>query len=488
MTRCQRQQWSLLAILLGAATVLTHAQTEMNDLGRMGYAAFLTSVVTDYQCVSINPANLGFSPSTDVFSASTPVSVGSERSRKSVALGFGQIGISARSDAMSKPQLLDLLYQRGSAVKFTPEDQIEAAREFADKGLRMNGDVLVFGASYQSQLYGGFAFTIRERVSGTFILNSQASEIIFQGRRAQYFDSAYTNWKGDTIGIARTPQRFSQLFNGTRLGMSWTREYAFSYGVPLYIDATTRLCMGLTGKYFQPYAFLEANAANGQFSGYSALSPWFEISYGNATTPSAMLGTALNPVGNGYGLDVGMTFTSRKVSVGVSVIDIGSISYTGNVYSAADTIVNGLGTTGFGSYNLFEEAPKITGEGNYFVWSGLASASTKLPTRMRLGASYALTSRFSVGFDMTAPLSSAATNPDNVFASAGFSFRPFPWLTLATGAGSGDGMDLFIPGSITFSMLGGLWEMGLSSIDISTLFTDRLPVVSANFGFLRFRL
>lgn len=476
---------ALLALLIPGHA---QAQTEMNDLGRIGHAAFLTSVVTDYQCVSINPANLGFSPTTDVFASSTPLDAGEERSKRAFAFGIAQVGISVRSDAMSKPQLLDLLYQRGSAVQFTPQDQIQAAREFADRGLRVNGDVLVFGVSYQSNLYGGLAFTARERLSGSFILNSQASQIIFQGRRADYFDSSYTNWRGDTIGVARRPRRFSDLFDGTRLGMSWTREYALSYGVPLYINNDKRICLGVTGKLLQPFAYLEASAGSGQFSGYSALSPWFEISYGNATTPSAIAGTNLVPVGNGYGFDVGLTYRSKTLSVGVSVVDVGSITYNGNVYSAADTVVNGLGTTGFGSYNLFEEAPKITGEGNYFVWSGLLETTTKLPTRMRLGASFSFSAKFSAGFDLTAPLSQAATNPDNIFATAGISFRPLPWLILATGVGSGDGMDIFVPGSVTLSLFGGLWEIGVSSIDISSLFTDRLPIVSANVGFLRFRL
>jgi hypothetical protein len=49
-------------------------------------------------------------------------------------------------------------------------------------------------------------------------------------------------------------------------------------------------------------------------------------------------------------------------------------------------------------------------------------------------------------------------------------------------------MTIFIPGTITLSILGGYWEMGVSTLDLSSLFTDRLPVLSANVAFLRFRL
>lgn len=478
----------VLAAMLLVSNAATQAQTEATDLGRLGHAAFVTSVVSDYQCISINPANLGFSPTYDYFSASTPLSVGTERRTKSFTLGMGQVGASIRSDAMSKTQVLDLILQRESATAFTPADQIRAAQEFADRGLRFNADALVFGFAYQTKKYGGFAMTARERMSGSFILNKGASEIIFQGRRASYFDSSYTNWKGDTIGVARKPQLFSQLFDGTRLSMSWSREFSFSYGLPLVIGDGWRLCMGATGKFLQAFAYLDAHAGNGEFYARSALSPWFVIDYGKATTPSAKFGTTLTPIGQGYGADVGLTFKSKAFSLGVSVIDIGEMRYDGNVFSAADTIVNGLGTTGFGNYNLFEQAPKLSGDGNYFVWSGLTETRVMLPTRMRLGGSIQVGQSFSAGFDMTAPLSEVGTNPRNLFVTAGVSYRPFSWLTIGTGIGSGDGMEVFVPGSILFSIFGGSWELGISTIDISSLFSDRLPIISATVGVLRFRL
>lgn len=480
--------YGLSVVMLFTLTRQLSAQTEITDLGRLGHAAFVTSTVTDYQCVSINPANLGFAPAFDLYALSTPVGVGVERSAKAISIGIGQVGASIRSDAMTKPQVLDLILQRGSATAFTPEDQLRAAQEFADRGLRFNADVLIFGGAYQSRKYGGFAITARERFNGSFLLNQGASEIIFQGRRAAYFDSSYTNWRGDTIGVARKPQLFSQLFDGTSLSLSWSREFSFSYGLPVLFGDGWRLCVGATGKFLQAFAYLDAHASNGEFFARSALSPWFLISYGKATTPSAKYGTTLIPIGDGYGADLGVTYRSKTLSVGLSVVDIGEMRYDGNVFAAGDTIVNGIGTTGFGNYNLFEQAPKLSGDGNYFVWSGLVETRVKLPTRMRFGASYNITQRFSAGLDMTAPLADVGTNPRNLFMTAGVSFRPFAWLTIGTGVGSGDGMEIFIPGSITLSLFGGYWELGLSTLDMSSLFTDRLPVLSAAVGVMRFRL
>jgi hypothetical protein len=483
----RRRQGILIAILLGLLLAdIAWSQTEISDYGRLGHAAFLTATVTDYQCIGVNPANLGFSPELDISGTSTPIAAGMTFSRRNWSLGIGQVGISARSDALSKPRLLDLLYQRGSATAFTPQDQLQAAQEFADRGVRFNIDILVFGASYQSRRRGGVGVTVRDRFNGAFRLNAEASKIIFQGRRADYFDSSYTNWRGDTIGVARQPQLFSRLFDGTRLALSWTREFSFSVGIPLWTTTDQRLCVGATGKYLQPFAYLEANAGGGAFTAYSALSPWFNINYGNAVTPSRIPGTALRPIGSGVGVDVGMTYQSKSISLAVSIIDIGMITYNGNVFSAGDTVVNGLGTTGFDSYNLFEEAPKITGEGNYFVWSGLQSTAAPLPTRMRTGMSYTVGPRLSIGFDCTVPIGISGINPESLVASAGLSVRPYEWLTLGTGLGTGDGMDTFIPGSILLS-IGKLWEFGVSTLDLSSLFTDRLPIVSTTVGFVRLR-
>jgi len=490
-TRMNQTRLNKLVILTLALLSLTRnsaAQSDMLDHGRMGHAAFMTSTVSDYQCLSINPANLGFAPTLEYFTSSTPLETGIERITRRFSIGFGQVGASIRSDALDKTKLLDLVLQRGSAVNFTRNHQISLAQSFADRGIRVNADVMLVGASYQTKNYGGIGFTIRERIGAAFMLNEGASDIIFRGRNAAYFDSSYTNWRGDTIGVARRPQLFSQLFDGTRLSLSWSREYALGYGLPIVSGRDWRLCIGLTGKYLQSFAYLDARAENGVFSASSALSPWFTINYGNATTPSVITGNNLVPVGEGYGVDIGLTYTSNTFALGVSVIDIGQMEYNGNVFAAGDTLVNGLGTPGFASYNFIEEAQKITGDGNYFVWSGLMQTTSKLPTRLRVGGSYSVSRFFRFGFDVMAPLNDGSANLSQAIVSTGVNYRPFSWLIIASGVGTGDGMNVFIPGSLTFSLLGGFLETGITTMDISSLFTDRLPVISAHVGFLRLRI
>ncbi|MBU3679607.1 MAG: hypothetical protein FGM32_08375 [Candidatus Kapabacteria bacterium] len=475
-------------LLLLASLSQMKGQSDMLDHGRIGHAGFLTSVVTDYQCLSINPANLGFAPTVEYFTSSTPLEAGLERKTRRFAVGFGQVGASIRSDALDKTKLFDMVLQRGSAVEFTREDQIQLAKDFSDRGIRVNADVMLVGASYQTKRWGGIGFTIRDRVGSSFQLNDGASDLIFRGRNASYFDSSYVNWRGDTIGVARKPQLFSQLFDGTQLSLTWSREYAVAYGLPLFMGQDWRFCIGVTGKYLESYAYMDARAENGVFSGASALSPWFEINYGKATTPSALSGTGLLPVGRGYGIDFGVSYQSSNFSLGMSVIDIGQMRYNGNVYSIADTVVNGLATPGFESYNFIKEAQQLTGEGNYIVWSGLLETRAMLPTRVRLGGSYTVSRFFRCGFDVMAPLTDVGSNLSNAITSVGINYRPFSWLIIAAGLGTGDGMTTFIPGSIALSILGGTVETGVTTMDMSSLFTDRLPVISAHVGFIRLRL
>lgn len=465
-----------------------HAQSEVNDLVRLGHAGFVATVITDYQSVGINPANLGFAPKHEIYSYSTPLSSGSEHSKRPFAFTVGEGGLSLRSDALTRTGMIDLLLQRGSAVAFTDAEKARAANDFAGKGLRFDAEVMLFGASFQHRTLGGVALSVRERMNGAFVLNNDAAKLMFQGRHSDYFDSTALNWKGDTIGYSRNPKNFSKLFDGTILSMTWLREFALSYGVNVYSDSAFAVYVGATPKFFQSYAYLEAQVQNGDLFARSALSPYFAINYGKATTPSAIAGNALVPVGKGYGFDVGVTLKYLDWSFAASLVDYGRIHYNGNVFSAGDTILNGLGSTGFDSYNLFKEAPKITGEGQYFRWQGLMSTSTELPARLHMGVSREQNKRWSYGMDYIHPLNNVANAMKEPLLSSGVSWRPYFWLYLGMGLSYGANMGVAVPTSIMTSLFGGRWQIGISTINIATIFSETNPVVSFATGFARIRL
>lgn len=467
---------------------VVYAQTEASDYGRMGFGGFITPVVTDYQCVGINPANLGFVPETEYYRFASPLGPGITRKARSWTIGIGETAFSVHSDALARPDLLDALMQ-STTTTFTRAQQLEAAEAFAGKGIRFSVDGLALGVAYQSQSWGGIAVTVREKISGTFVFNESAAKLAFQGRYFDYFDSVGVNWRGDSVGYARNPQRFSELFDGTRLGMSWYREAALSYGVRLVHSNVVDLYAGVSGKYLTGYAFLDAEVRSGALVARSALSPLFAIDYGKATSPSYIEGRQFMSVGQGYGIDVGITATIAKAfTISASVVDIGRILWDGNVFQAKDTILNGMSSEGFASYNIFEEAPKITGEGKFFLWGGLASADIMLPTRTRVGISYTHGKQWRAGIDAVLPGNAVAGALGQPIVSGGIDYRPLHWLRIGTGIGGGGNMGTFIPLSVSFSFFRGLLETGLSSRDIITFFTTQRPIVSAVIGVIRVRI
>jgi len=478
----------LLLIAPFCITVHAIAQTEAADFSRIGFAGALTTVVTDYQCVGINPANLGFLPQNDIYELSNPMLPGIARNKRSWAFSLAEGGFAAHSDALSRSSLWQTLFQSES-FDFTIEQKQQAAREFANNGLRTSADVILFGAAFQSDNWGGLAFTVRERVSATFALNESLSRLVFEGRRFDYFDSSTVSFHGDTVGLSTNPQPFSSLFAGSRLALTWHREYALSYGVKIADIQSVKIYAGTTIKHLVGYAYLDALASNGELFARSALSPIFGINYGKATTPSFIPGNAFVPVGSGWGFDAGITATfGTQWSASVSIIDVGSMHWTGNVFKALDTVLNGLTSEGFVNYNLFEQAPKITGDGNFFQWDGLQSATTYLPSRLRGGVSYRRNSKIRYGLDVIAPVNSAAGALGEAIVSAGVDVRPVVWLTVSGGAGFGGNMGAFLPVGVMASLFDGIWEVGLQSRDIITLVAAKRPVISLCIGLSRFRL
>lgn len=478
----------LFIIVFPTASHLSYAQTEASDYSRIGFVGFLTSVASDYQSVGINPANLGFVPHSDMWRLASPVDFGVVRSKRAWSLTALEGGASLHSDALDRAGLTDMLTQTSSGT-FDAKAKIQAAAKFANKGIRFSIDIITFGAAYQSDSWGGVALSMRERLSGTFRFNAASAQLAFQGRNFVYFDSTDVNYRGDTVGYSTNPKSYSEIFEGTRLAMLWFREIGASYGVRLVNNtaSNTSVYAGIGVKYLMGYAMIDAMTENGQLKAYSALSPLFGISYGKANSPSLIAGNDYQHIGNGWSIDLGVTIALDNLSFSASVIDIGQIVWSGNVFQAKDTILNGVASTGFSSYNIFEEAPKITGEGNYFTWDGLRSKTTTLPARMRFGTSYQYSRHWRYGLDMIFPINSEAGALGEPMVSFGADWRPKAWIQAGIGLGGGGEMGLFIPVGISFSVLDGLWEFGITSRDIITYFTNNRPIISGVIGVARFR-
>jgi hypothetical protein len=465
------------------------AQIELSNFNATGRAGLTTSLSTDYQCLGINPANLAFKP---IFE------------RRQHTLGFAEVGFSAYTDALTRRALQDALSNPNR--KFTYAEKIEAAQTFANSELAINLDVLAVGYGWQALEGGsGFAFNVRERIQWYSKFNPLTAEILFKGFDASsYFDlqtvvrqDSLGNTVIDTLGgVARVQKKLSEIMDGSRISMSWLREYNFGYGMSLINDTKLKLNVGIGGRLIQGVGILDLKAEKDNLDAFIAASPGFGIDFKDADNPSPSrdttnTGIIPNAIGNGLGFDIGFSAEiAETIKLGMAVVNMGSINYKANVYTASDTFLTDLKTRGFENYNFFRQANQFDGfQQDMINWQGLRSIRTGLPVMFRLGGSYLIADILQVGTEIVVPLDNNPGNLVSPAVSIGGEFIPFDWLRISTGYNRGGnfGSRNAIPFGITFSPLYGKYECGISTRDVITYFNQSQPILSASFGFLRFR-
>lgn len=471
-----------------------YSQTEMSVFTATGRGGVATTFVDDYQSIGINPSNLGWSP---------------DYSGKKIAFSILEGGGSIYTEALTRRDLIKSMFGIGS-TQFSRQEKREAAVSFTSKDFATNMDLSLIGFSLKTEKAGGFAFSIRDRVQWFSNFNQTASEIMFLGKLAPYFEtlqlidgSQVANTPANTDGIpdsdidfgfTNSPLKFSAIFDGSKVRFSWMREFNASYGITLISNESYDISVGAGVKYLQGIATMKLSAVNGSLEASSALSPGFGINYGTAasTNPSALPSSGSFPpkgVGSGMGFDIGFSaIVNQKIKLGLSVNDIGSITWKGNVYKGSDSDLANLSSGGFDSYNFFSQAGNITGDNGIMQWSGEESAKDKLPTVARIGGSYAITEKIEIGADAVIPLNDATSNFEKPMIGLGGDIKIAPMVTLSSGFNTGGNYDFNIPMGITVGLAKEVWEVGIATRDVITYFTGNRPTVSASFGFMRFRL
>ena len=480
-----------LTVALTIGSILCYAQAEMSAFTATGKAGVATTFVTDYQSMGINPSNLGWK----------------SKNEKMISLGLLEVGFSIYSEALAKSELVQS-FKTGN-TEFTTAEKIAAAEEFTKTDLSMNFDLQWIALAVQpTEKSGGFAFGVKERFQWFSNFGETLSQILFLGYQAEYFTKLILN-DGDTIdnlanlpdttiakivkGYCDLPQKFSDIIADSRMSMAWYREYNLSYGRRVVEADKFSLYAGIGLKYLTGLALLDIRTTGGNLEAFSAITPAFGINYGDSVAdnnPSTIKSRGFLPkaVGKGFGLDIGISaIFFEKLKVGVAINDIGSITWDGNVYKAADDQLVDMTSAGFASYNIIKEAEGIMGDSGIFNWSGIQDKKLNLPTNIRLGASFMPNEKFEVGFDLVMPMNKAAGNYQKALLAIGLDVIPVPWFKVSTGFAVGGNYGFNLPFGILFSLGEGTWEMGVASRDIITFFSQKSPTLSASVGLLRFR-
>ncbi len=477
------------------------AQTEGSSFTSTGRGG-ATTFATDYQALGINPANLGWSWKFE---------------NKKVAIGLNEMSYSLHSEALSKQALRDefkAMIQNKSATDFTYDEKVQAAKDFADAGLAFNADFSAIGAAFTSDKLGGIAFRINDRFQWYSKLGPTASDLLFLGKTSSYFDSlTVINGNGDTVqvennnanidnysrdsilnGFTNTPQYMSQILDNSVMTMHWYREYNLSYGRKIFEkDSLFALYGGVGIKYLQGLAIMEISAMNNNLTAFSAITPFFDIDYGTAANdnPSTIEqggGRLPKAVGSGIGYDFGVNAVLfNKLKLGLSYINGGSITWSGNVYTVRDTILTSTDAEGLESYNIAASIQDFTGEDGLLQWDGLEEKVVKLPSTIRFGASYRFGKVAELGVDIIMPGNEEPGSLEGALIGFGGDLNVLPWLKLQAGFVTGGNYGSQVPVGLVITPPSGTYEMGIASRDAVSFFVQNGPTLSLSMGFMRFR-
>ena len=444
---------------------MTHALAQQDITSFTATGSGLSTILsTDYECIGINPSNLGWDKD------------------KTIHIGLLETGFSFYSDALTKTQLKENFLTPGY-YDYLSQAQIQKdAVLFSNKGYSANFDVQLLGLSVQLPGIGGFGFSSRLRSSAYVHMNQSAADIIFNGAHSAYFDS--TN-NGNATGYTKHPQKLSSLMNGTKIYADVYLEHTLSYGIELFHNENIKVYGGIGIKYVQSFGILDIESKGGSFSAFTAFTPAFNVNYGAISSTLDTSGK-LTPVGTGIGFDFGgSVIINDKIKVGLSVNDIGSIKYTGNAFAAGDQLLTSSTSSGLPNFIKFNYLIK---GGEVFHYSGVQSKTISLPTNIRIGGSYEVVKNLVLGVDLYVPVADVPGNLANPAFALGGQIKLFKFFKLSSGMSIGGNSGFNIPLGFTFVPGKGSYEFGIATRDVLFFFQESSPNASVVFGFLRFAI
>ena len=474
-----------------------HAQTQGIAYTAVGKGV-ATTFVTDYHSLGINSSALGW---------------GNEYNKK-FTTGSTEFNLGFYSDSLSSDKLKQLFKSIRQSASGNGVDtagwqaQRQYAQDYLNSGVTMDMNFNWLGFSFQSEKLGGIAFNISENYTWYSRLNENTTDLIFNGRSASYFDSLTVvigtdtstilnsaSLSSDTLdavisGSANVPLGLTEFFDGTEIRFAWNRHYNFGYGRKVFgKDSTFMLYAGIGGRFIQSMAMLNV----GPDGIYSSFNPNYDIDYGAIanSNPSnfTQTGALPKPVGSGYGVDLSVSaILFNKLKLAAAVNNIGSVTYTRNVYTVNDTLVANMEVAGLSNYDLTNSVYNLLEDGGIINLVGEEKYTLRNAATYRLGASLQLGQRVHLGMDVVGPFD--RDNPgslSNPVISLGGEVRVLKWLHLSAGYLGGGIYKHNIPVGVNFVFGGGTYECGISSRDALTFFMDGSNSISTAFGFARVR-
>ncbi|MEH0153942.1 DUF5723 family protein [Limibacter armeniacum] len=501
----------LSQLLLGA--LVSHAQMAGSVFSAEGRGGVGTTMVTDYHSIGINPANLG---------------VKKDFRDPDYVVGLMEFSASLSSKGLTRGDLWSAIV---GGNKLSSSDKEAALLKLSNASIALNLDVTLLGASMVlPKNYGGVAFSIKDNVKARFQMNPYMAEFALFGAESSYFSHLMLN-TGEIIDNPRyhgepgvdeetrqlinkgmlpesEAKTFNELLDGMVMTMTWYREYNVAYGAKLLDRYNFSLYSGVGFRYIQGLMVMDMRVnQQGNFDPVfsSAFVDSDQIQVGTEVSADAGLDNRSltnkwafpDPVGRGFGVDVGLTMLiGKNLRVGASVNNWGSFKWTGDVFRTnLDAPMTELYGQGFDNYNMSDSEGGIylAGERSLLEWTiEEQEKNVELPWTVRFGASYELYKLFHVGFDVILPQNEVPGSLADPLYGLGGDFQLNKIIKLSSGVswGGNGGTLVHIPAGITLTNRKNWFEVGVSTRDIRTwLFSlDQGNTISLSGGFLRVKL
>src|SRR5690554_1100208 len=488
--------------IFGALFMLLSATVSFSQSQGIAYTAVgkgvATTFLTDYHSLGINSSALGW---------------GTGFEDKRFTLGTTEFSAGISSPSLDKTRLKNAFTGiknqiSGNSSGFNFEQQRNAAADYAESGIAINANFNWFGASFQSEKFGGIAISINENYDWFSQLNSQTTDILFRGKLSSVFDSLTIAMNGDTTTIANSnslsndtlsavirgdinnPLLISDITRGSQIKFLWTRYYNVGYGRKILGDPEKfALYGGIGARYIQSMAMFDMESNSNGLSVHTAVSPFFNINF-EGKENSSNSGFLPESVGKGYGLDFSTSvILFDKIRLAAAVNNVGNVIYKRNVYSVRDTLIGSYSLSGVDNAAIPEAMTELSEEGGLLRFEGEEQIVIANPANFRIGGSIAFfEKKLNVGFDVVAPFNKE--NPgslQNTVVSVGGDIRPLKWLQLSAGYFGGGIYEHNIPVGINFILKDGAYEFGISSRGALSFFLKDANSISTAFGVARIR-
>jgi hypothetical protein len=390
------------------------------------------------------------------------------------------------SDALPKSQVLSSLFGRNPLSSGEKES---IAQLFLETGNSYTAEVVPVSLAVQFPKFGGFGFKWRERFSGAMLFTTPLADIVFNGIYSDYIDTILIDVIGNQIGLVDDNVNIPDLFNGSSIKFNWLREYNLSFGKCIFGNDALSIYVGGSVKFLQSNATADITFDDDTISGFAAFSSLFDINYANLTDPAVELAGRLAPVGEGMGVDFGATIALGKKLLGaISVTDIGSMRYTGNLVAVTDALEDSLiNFIGINAATIFSDVDVLFNAAGLFEYLPDAERKVALPATLHAGVGIHLTSQFDLALDWIQPLNKVPGNLEQTILAALFGFSPSKNVKVSAGLRGGGLADFDVPAGISFSLVPyQVWQFSIGTGDLISWITQDRPTVSLTLSVLRF--